>query len=107
PLLRIVASNRRFDRFAVERADLLGASDKILPRLGKQALGSCRARLQSVQPHVQAVAFGLVLLFSFIERSAEPAALRVGFCKARLDLTELSAGRGQRVLTFSQPPRQP
>jgi hypothetical protein len=30
-----------------------------------------------------------------------------GFCKARLDLTELSAGRGQRILAFSQPPRQP
>jgi hypothetical protein len=76
------------------RAPNLGASDKILPRLGKQALGGCGARLQSVQPHVQAVAFGLVLLFGFIKRSVEPSALRVGFCKARLDLTELSAGRG-------------
>jgi hypothetical protein len=63
--------------------------------------------LRHVQPHVQAVAFGLVLLFGFIKRSAEPSALRVGFCKARLDLTELSAGCGQRVLAFSQPPRQP
>lgn len=56
---------------------------------------------------IQAVALGLVLLFRFVQRGAEAAAPRIDFSKACLNLAKLGAGRGQRVLAFCQPPRQP
>lgn len=48
-----------------------------------------------------------MLFFRLIEGRAKAAAFRIGFSKACLDPAGLSAGRGQGVLAFSQPPRQP
>ena len=48
-----------------------------------------------------------MLLFCFVEGRAEATAFCIGFRKARLDLAELRARRGQGVLAFRQPPRQP
>ena len=68
----------------------------------EQALGGGGARLQRVEPHVEAVALGLVLFLGFVERGGEPAAFGVGLGEARLDLAELRARGGQRVLAFGQ-----
>ena len=48
-----------------------------------------------------------MLLFCFVERRTEASTFCIGFCKARLDFSELGARRGQRILAFRQPPRQP
>src|SRR5512132_4050484 len=58
PLLRIVAGDGCFDGLAVEGAHLLGASYEVLPRLRQETLGRCGARLQGIEPHIQAAAFG-------------------------------------------------
>ena len=75
---------------------------QVLPRFGQQPLGGGGARLQRVEPHVEAVALGLVLFLGLVERGGEAAAFGIGFGEARLDLAELGAGRGQRVLALGQ-----
>ena len=75
----------------------------ILPRLRQQALGRGGARLQGIDPHVQAILLGLPLLAGLVERGGEPAAFGVGFGEARFDFAELGTGRGQRVLALDQP----
>ena len=57
---------------------------------------------ERVEPHVEAVALGLVLFLGVVEGGAEPAAVGVSFREARLDLAELGAGGGERVLAFGE-----
>ena len=65
PLLGVVAADGGFHRFAVEGAHLLGAGDEVLSRFAEQAFGGGGARLQRVEPHVQAVVVGLMLFLGF------------------------------------------
>ena len=79
-----------------------------------RAIRFCRASASSrsavaardckrVEPHVQAVALGLMLFLGLVERGGEAAAFGIGFGKTCLDLAELGAGRGQGVFAFGQP----
>ena len=85
---------------------LFRAGDKVLPCFRQQPFRGRGARLQCVQPHMETGTLCEVLLFCFIKSRAKPPAFGIGFGKTSLDLAQVGARRGERVLAFSQPARQ-
>jgi hypothetical protein len=67
-----------------------------------QALGGGGARLQPLEPHVEAVLLGLALLANLVERDGKLAAFGIDFGEVGFDLAELRARRGQRILALGR-----